>query len=78
VTGAALTTIDPAMRWTAARLADGSIQGALLIVLVWILCRTVTAMPPRVRAMLWWVASLKLVLAVAAGSRACRCGSSPR
>jgi hypothetical protein len=56
-----LATFDPIARWAATRLVDGSLQGALLIALVWMVSRLVS-MPPRVRAVLWWIASAKLAL----------------
>jgi beta-lactamase regulating signal transducer with metallopeptidase domain len=56
-----LTTLEPVVRWTAARLVEGSLPGAVLIVVVWVVCRVIS-IPPRTRAMLWWVASAKLVV----------------
>jgi beta-lactamase regulating signal transducer with metallopeptidase domain len=49
----------------AARLVEGSLYGGLLIALVWLVCRMVS-MPPKARAVLWWMASAKLILSVLA------------
>jgi bla regulator protein blaR1 len=48
----------------AASLLEGSISGAVVIALVWVVCRQVRSIPPSARAMLWWLASLKLVVAL--------------
>jgi beta-lactamase regulating signal transducer with metallopeptidase domain len=57
----ALLAIGPGVDWVAMRLALGSVQAAVLVVLVWMVCRAATV-TPRVRAVLWWMVSLKLVL----------------
>ena len=43
-------------------LLGASIQAALVIGLVWTVCRLVPRMPASVRSGLWWLASLKLLL----------------
>ena len=54
--------IDAAAFWIGDRLLLGSVQGALVIVAVWLACRFVPRIPAAAQAMLWWVAALKLVL----------------
>jgi beta-lactamase regulating signal transducer with metallopeptidase domain len=61
-----MTDVHALSEWIAGRLLDGSVQAVLIIGLVWLVCRRVTSMPPSVQAMLWWMASLKLVLALLA------------
>ncbi len=61
VMDALLTMVGPAIRWTAARLVDGALQGAVLIAVVWVVCRVV-AIQSRTRALLWWIAAAKLVV----------------
>ena len=48
--------------WIAERLLTGSIQGAVVIAAVWLVCRRFRAIPAPVQAALWWLASLKLLL----------------
>ena len=43
-------------------LVRASLQGALFIALVWILCRLFPRLPAAVRCGLWWAACLKLLL----------------
>jgi bla regulator protein BlaR1 len=57
-----LAMIEPAVHWTAPRLAEGSVQGVLIIALVWAICRCGRGLRPGVRTALWWLASLRLVL----------------
>ncbi|HEX5109952.1 MAG TPA: M56 family metallopeptidase [Vicinamibacterales bacterium] len=67
--GMLAATIDVgqfALEWLAGRLAAGSVQGAVLIGLVWLLCWRIRSIPPSARALLWWGASLKLVLSLLA------------
>ena len=52
-------------RWIAERLAIGSLEGAVVIAVVWLACRRPSVVPASVQAALWWCASLKLVLAFA-------------
>ncbi len=58
-----LSTFDPIARWTAVRLVDGSLQGAVVIGVVWVVCRFVR-LSARTRAALWWIASAKLALSL--------------
>ena len=58
------TTAGALMLWTAERLLTGSVQGAVIIGVVWLVCRRIASVPASIRAMLWWLASLKLVLAL--------------
>ena len=59
-----LPTSESAFWWLASRLLDGSVYGAAVIALVWLACRWIRAIPPAARAGLWWLASLKLVVAL--------------
>ena len=51
--------------WIAERLLTGSLQGAVVIGVVWLACRYIKGMPASVQAALWWLAALKLVLTFA-------------
>jgi bla regulator protein blaR1 len=42
-----------------------SVQGGLVICIVWVVCRLVPRMPPGLRAGLWWLACLKLLVGFA-------------
>ena len=53
------------MWWVGERLLSGSVQGAFVVALVWLVCRSIPAIPASARACLWWLASLKLALALA-------------
>ena len=44
-------------------LVRASIQGGVFILLVWVVCRLWPRLPASVRCTLWWLASLKLVVA---------------
>jgi len=46
-------------------LVRSALVGGVLIAAVWLLCRMVPAIPPRVRAALWWTACLKLLVGCA-------------
>jgi beta-lactamase regulating signal transducer with metallopeptidase domain len=46
-------------------LLRASLQGGLVIALVWALCRLAPRMPAGLRAGLWWLASLKLLVTLA-------------
>ena len=56
--------VQAAMPWLAGRLFAGSLQGALVIAVLWLVCRWFASIPASVRTTLWWLASLKLVLAL--------------
>ncbi len=53
----------PWMLWAAERLLTGSVQGAIIIGFVALVCWRIAAVPATVRAALWWLASLKLLMA---------------
>ena len=53
---------DAVALWLGERLLVGSLQGAVGIALVWLVCRFVPRIPAAVQAALWWLAALKLVL----------------
>lgn len=48
-----------------AHLARASLEGALLAAGVWLVCRALPRMSPRVRALLWWCVAAKFVVALA-------------
>ena len=56
--------VEAVTLWAADRLLAGSLQGAVVIALVWIACRRIPRVPASVQAALWWVAALKLVVAL--------------
>ena len=45
-------------------LASATAGGALLAVLVWVLVRAIPQLSPRTRALLWWIAAAKFVIAL--------------
>nr|AAP58581.1 conserved hypothetical protein [uncultured Acidobacteriota bacterium] len=51
------------MQWIGAHLLVGSLQGGLVVGLVWLVCR-IDVIPAATRATLWWLASFALVLAL--------------
>lgn len=53
---------DTVALWLGERLLIGSLQGAVIIALVWLVCRLVPRIPAAAQAALWWLAALKLVL----------------
>ena len=53
---------DTVALWLGERLLIGSVQGALVIALVWLVCRLVPRIPAAGQSALWWLAALKLVL----------------
>jgi beta-lactamase regulating signal transducer with metallopeptidase domain len=53
---------EAATQWVADRLTAGSIEGAVVVAVVWAVCRFASGIPASVQAMLWWLAALKLVL----------------
>jgi beta-lactamase regulating signal transducer with metallopeptidase domain len=61
-----LVEADSFARAIVVRLLDGSLQGALAVAFVWVVIATCRSAPPSIRAWLWWLASLKLVIALLA------------
>lgn len=61
-----LVEADSFARAVVVRLLDGSLQGALVVAFVWAVCATSRSLPASGRAWLWWIASLKLVMALLA------------
>jgi hypothetical protein len=61
-----LAEADSFARAVVVRLLDGSLQGALAVAFVWVVCACCRSAPPSIRAWLWWLASLKLVMALLA------------
>ena len=57
--------IDTLTLWFGERLLIGSLQGAVVIALVWLACRFVPRIPAAAQSMLWWLVALKLVLTFA-------------
>jgi beta-lactamase regulating signal transducer with metallopeptidase domain len=50
--------------WGADRLVAGSLQGAAMAAVVWVVCRYASSLPASTRAFLWWLVSLKLALSL--------------
>ena len=50
--------------WGADRLVAGSVQGAGVAAVVWMVCRHATSLSPATRAFLWWLVSLKLAVSL--------------
>jgi beta-lactamase regulating signal transducer with metallopeptidase domain len=48
--------------WMVATLLRTSLQGALFIAVIWLVCRLVPRLPAGVRCGLWWAACLKLLV----------------
>jgi bla regulator protein blaR1 len=55
-------TLGPALQQVADLLVRNSIHGAVLIALIWIVCRAAPRLPASVRCALWWIASARLVV----------------
>ena len=47
------------------RLVQASLEGSLLIAGVWLACRLAPALPASFRVVLWWLATLKLLVGLA-------------
>jgi beta-lactamase regulating signal transducer with metallopeptidase domain len=47
-------------------LVRASVDGAIVVALVWIVSRTITALTPRARTALWWCAAAKFIVALIA------------
>jgi beta-lactamase regulating signal transducer with metallopeptidase domain len=45
-------------------LIRASVEGAVVVALVWIVSRTITALTPRARTALWWCAAAKFIVAL--------------
>jgi beta-lactamase regulating signal transducer with metallopeptidase domain len=56
----------PWVAWLAGRLLTASVQGAIAVALVGLLCWRVRSIPAAARATLWWLVSLKFILALLA------------
>jgi beta-lactamase regulating signal transducer with metallopeptidase domain len=56
--------MDALARSIGDRLLIGSLEGAIVIALVWVVCRRVSGIPLAARVVLWWLASLNLVFAL--------------
>ena len=48
----------------AERLLTGSVQGAVVIAMVWLACRHLRWMPASAQSALWWIAALKMVVSL--------------
>lgn len=53
---------DAVTRWAADSLLTGSVQGTLVVALMWLASRRLAKVPASVQAALWWLAALKLLL----------------
>ena len=47
------------------RLVQASLEANILIASVWLVCRLAPALPASFRVVLWWLATLKLLVGVA-------------
>ena len=56
---------DTLTLWLGERLLSGSLQGAVVIMAVWLACRLLPKMPAAAQSALWWLVALKLVLTFA-------------
>jgi beta-lactamase regulating signal transducer with metallopeptidase domain len=56
----------PWVAWLAERLLTASVQGAIVVAVVGLVCWRIRSMPPSARAALWWLASLKFMAALLA------------
>jgi beta-lactamase regulating signal transducer with metallopeptidase domain len=56
--------MDAVTRWLAGGLLTASVQGAVGILLIWGMSRAIPKVPATVQAALWWVAALKLLVAL--------------
>jgi len=56
--------IDSWTWWAATTLAAASVQGAVTVAIVWLVCRRLKARSAAMRAMAWWMAALGFVLAL--------------
>jgi beta-lactamase regulating signal transducer with metallopeptidase domain len=65
VTAGTLDAVVEVARWIGGRLLAGSIEGAVVISVLALVCWRCRSLPASWRALLWWVASLKLVLVFA-------------
>jgi bla regulator protein blaR1 len=45
-------------------LGGASLEGGLFVALVWLTCRAVPSLPPSARTIVWWLAALKLLVAL--------------
>jgi bla regulator protein BlaR1 len=45
-------------------LARASVDGAIFVTIVWVLCRAVPGLPARAKSFLWWCAAAKFVVAL--------------
>jgi len=54
--------LGPATSLVFDSLVRASIQGGVLVVLIWLVCRLIPQLPASVRCILWWLASLKLLV----------------
>jgi hypothetical protein len=59
-------TWDAWSSWIAGRLIAGSLEGAVVVSMVWLICRQFPAIPASVRAHAWWTVSLGLLLSLSA------------
>jgi beta-lactamase regulating signal transducer with metallopeptidase domain len=57
--------MDTLTLWLGDRLLIGSLQGAVVIAAVWLVCRLVPRIPAAAQSALWWLVALKLLLTFA-------------
>jgi len=56
--------LDSWVWWTVTALLTASVQGAVTVPTVWLLCRRLPAIPAPMRSLLWWLAALGFLLAL--------------
>ncbi|MCW3058290.1 MAG: peptidase family protein [Capsulimonas sp.] len=62
--GDGISHFIPAMELWASTMLRASVQGGVLILAVWALCRVAPRIPAHVRCWLWWLASAKLLISL--------------
>jgi bla regulator protein BlaR1 len=53
---------DAVTRWAADSLLTASLQGTIVVALIWLASRSLAKVPASVQAAIWWLASLKLLV----------------
>jgi hypothetical protein len=60
-----LTGLDAVAAWLVPAIVRVTLDGALVALPVWALCRFVPSLPASLRAWMWWAVSLKLLVSLA-------------
>src|SRR4028119_451268 len=59
-----MESVTPILESVLEALGRASLQGAAAIAVVWLVCRLFPRLPASLRCGLWWLASLKLLIAL--------------